>query len=106
MKVRLVTRRELAAGFELTGVEVISVRDAGAAADEVARAIAGSDLAVVLVDESLYNAIPRDTRARWDWQAIPMVVPIPAPVWERVGGAEAYILDILRQAIGYQVRPR
>jgi hypothetical protein len=36
-----------------------------------------------------------------------MVVPFPAPTWtERAAGPEAYILEILRQAIGYRVRLR
>jgi hypothetical protein len=31
---------------------------------------------------------------------------VPAPNWDRRSAAEAYVMDILRQAIGYRVRPR
>jgi vacuolar-type H+-ATPase subunit F/Vma7 len=106
MKVRLITRPELAPGFALAGVEVTRVQDAAGAVAAIARCTPGGDVAIVLLDEVLYDAVPRDVRARWDRQAIPIIVPIPAPAWERPGAAEAYILDILRQAIGYRVRPR
>jgi vacuolar-type H+-ATPase subunit F/Vma7 len=106
MKVRLIARPESAGGIALAGLDVLRAPDAAAAADAIARAAAASDVAIVLVDEVLYHAVPRELRARWDRQAIPVVVPIPGPAWERPGAAEAYILDILRQAIGYRVRPR
>jgi vacuolar-type H+-ATPase subunit F/Vma7 len=106
MKVRVVTRRELASGFALAGLSVTDARDAAAAAAAVARCAADADVGVVLLDDALYHAVPREARARWDRRALPIVVPVPAPVWDRPGGAEAYILDILRQAIGYRVRPR
>jgi len=34
-----------------------------------------------------------------------MVVPFPEPSWEAAGAApEAYIVELLRQVIGYRVR--
>lgn len=106
MKVRVVTRPELAAGFALAGVDVTRARDALAAAEAIARATADADVGMVLVDQSLYEGIPRELRTRWDRHAVALIVPIPSPSWERAGAAEAYILEILRQAIGYRVRPR
>ena len=38
--------------------------------------------------------------------SLPVVAPFPAPSWDVKGEAEAYILEILRQAIGYRVRLR
>ena len=35
-----------------------------------------------------------------------MLAPVPDPGWDERSAAEAYIMDILRQAIGYRVRPR
>lgn len=106
MKVRVVTRPELAAGFALAGIDVTRAKDAAAATDAVAREATDASVGIVLVDQVLYDTIPRDVRTRWDRYASALIVPIPAPAWERAGAAEAYILDILRQAIGYRVRPR
>ena len=106
MRVDVITRPELAAGFVLAGIEPTRVRDAGAAVEAINAATMDPEVAIVLVDQVLYDAIARDVRARWDRQASALIVPIPPPVWDRPGGADAYILDILRQAIGYRVRPR
>jgi vacuolar-type H+-ATPase subunit F/Vma7 len=105
MKVRVVARPERAGGFALAGVEVTLAPDADAAAEAIARAATDPELAVVLVEQALYDAIPRETRTRWD-RLGPVVVPVPSPAWERPATAEEYILDILRQAIGYRVRLR
>jgi vacuolar-type H+-ATPase subunit F/Vma7 len=50
--------------------------------------------------------LPRELLARLDRQALPIVTPVPVPQWDERSEAEAYILEILRQAIGYRVRPR
>jgi hypothetical protein len=44
--------------------------------------------------------------ARLDRQAPPVVAPVPGPLWDARRDAEAYIMEVLRQAIGYRVRAR
>ena len=58
------------------------------------------------MDETLYRALPHDLVARLDREALPMLAPVPDPGWDERSAAEAYVMDILRQAIGYRVRPR
>jgi vacuolar-type H+-ATPase subunit F/Vma7 len=106
LSVRVVCRPALAAGFELAGLTVTRAVDAGAAGDHVRRLAADAGVGVVLVDDGLYRLLPTDLKARLDRQALPVVAPIPAPDWDARIAAETYILEILRQAIGYRVRPR
>lgn len=106
MRVRVVTRPALAAGFELAGLAVTRADDAASAAEAVKRWAADPDVGVVLVDDGLYGALPRELLRRLDRQALPVVASVPTPRWDERSEAEAYILDILRQAIGYRVRPR
>jgi len=106
MKVRVVSRPVLAAGFELAGLPVTRVDAGAAAAEAVKRWAADAEVGIVLVDDALYRALPRDLLTRLDRQAPPIVAPVPAPRWDERSEAEAYILEILRQAIGYRVRPR
>jgi vacuolar-type H+-ATPase subunit F/Vma7 len=106
MIVRVLTRPELAAGFELAGVPVMRVHDQ-AMATETIRAWAGDDeIGVILVDESLYRGLPHELMARLDRQALPIVAALPEPRWDERAEAETYVLEILRRAIGYRVRPR
>ena len=106
MNVRIVCRPELAAGFELAGLAVLRVTGNVAAAEAVRRLAADAEVGIVLVDDALYRALPRDLVARLDREALPILAPMPAPAWDEQSAAEAYVMDILRQAIGYRVRPR
>lgn len=106
MMVRVLCRPALAAGFELAGMAVERAADGAAAAEALHRLAADVELGIVLVDAELYGALPRDLLTRLDRQAFPIIAPVPAPSWEARREAEAYILEILRQAIGYRVRPR
>lgn len=106
MRVRIVSRPALAAGFELTGLPVTRAEDGAATAALITRWAAHRDIGIVLVDDVLYRALPQDFLARLDRQALPIVASVPSPRWDERSEAETYILEILRQAIGYRVRPR
>ena len=106
MKVRVVSRPALAPGFELAGLAVTRANDGTAAAEAVRHWTSDAEVGVVLVDEALYAALPRELVARLDREALPVIAPVPAPRWDERSEAEAYVMEILRQAIGYRVRPR
>lgn len=106
LTVRVLCRPALAAGFELAGIAVTHAADAAAAAEVMARLSSDPGVGMVLVDDVLYRALPHDLTTRLDRQALPVVAPFPSPTWDVRSEAEAYVLEILRQAIGYRVRPR
>jgi vacuolar-type H+-ATPase subunit F/Vma7 len=106
MRVQVVSRPLLAAGFELAGLAVDRVEDARAAANAIARWTSDQNVGIVLIEEALYRDLPRELQARLDRQAPPVVAAVPGPVWDTRRDAEASILEILRQAIGYRVRAR
>ena len=93
----------VATGFALAGIGAVE-SDVSRAAQEISRLCDDARLGVVLVEDTLHRALPADLRARLDRLATPVVVPFPSPTWERRGLAEQYVLDILRQAVGYRVR--
>ena len=106
LTVRVICRPVLAAGFELAGLAVTRVPDASAATDLMRGLLADPRVGVLLIDDGLYRALPRDLVTRFDRQALPVVAPIPVPDWDERTAADSYILEILRQSIGYRVRPR
>jgi vacuolar-type H+-ATPase subunit F/Vma7 len=106
MKVRAVSRAVAAIGFELAGLAVEHAEDGRAAADAIARCMARADAGLLLVDEALYRELPRELLAKLDRHASPIVASVPTPRWDESGEAESYVMDILRQAIGYRVRVR
>lgn len=104
--VRVLCRPSLAPGFELAGLVVDLAPDGAAAADVLRRLAADPKNAIVFVDDVLHGSLPDELRARLERQPRPLVTPFPAPSWDEAAEAEAYVLEILRQAIGYRVRPR
>lgn len=106
LTLRVVCRPEIAAGFELAGLAVTRVAGASAATETMKQVLADAGVGMVLLEDTLYRALPHDLTTRLDRQALPVVAPFPSPGWDVQGAAEAYVLGILRQAIGYRVRPR
>lgn len=104
--VRVVCRPQLVAGFELAGVTADAAVDGLAAAEVLRRLSAEPQNGIVLLDSVLHRALAPEVSARLERQARPLVTPFPAPAWDQAAEAEAYVLEILRQAIGYRVRPR
>lgn len=105
LSTRVLCRPETAAGFELASVRVDRV-DETTVGEAMRKLAADPSVGIVLVEERLRRAFPDDLRQRLDRQALPIVVSFPSPSWEGRGAAEERVLELLRQAIGYRVRPR
>jgi iron(III) transport system ATP-binding protein len=57
------------------------------------------------VRQSLRHEI-RELQRRLSARPVPLVVPVPAPSWAEHAAADQVIVELLRRAIGYQVRLR
>ena len=105
--VRVLCRPDVAAGFALAGLRAVPAGGAAAAVLRLGELTGEPDTGVLLVEERLHDALPVELRRRLARRALPMVVPFPGPAWaERGEGAEAYVIELLRQVIGYRVRLR
>jgi len=106
LRVGLVADPSVCAGFRLAGLETrpVSSREEGLAALEEMGT--GAEWGVVLVQEEVMpDAVPRGLRR--SRTGIPVIVPFPGPAREGLPGeAEAYVTELLRQAVGYRVRLR
>ncbi len=103
LKVEVLCTPPVASGFALAGIGAIATEPAGAP-EALSRLCEDSSVGVVLVEDALHRALGPEVRARLDRLATPVVVPFPSPTWEKRGIAEQYVLEILRQAVGYRVR--
>jgi vacuolar-type H+-ATPase subunit F/Vma7 len=102
---RVVCRPEVAPGFALAGLVPVEAEASAPGVERVRTALAQPDAGVILVEDVLYDRLPDDVRRRLGRTPLPMVVPFPGPAWAPPReAAEAYILELLRQVIGYRVR--
>jgi vacuolar-type H+-ATPase subunit F/Vma7 len=106
-QVRVLCRPDVAAGFALAGVRAVPAGGGPTAELLLRELVREPDTGVLLVEERLHDALPADTRRRLARRPLPMIVPFPGPMWaERAEGPEAYVIELLRQVIGYRVRLR
>jgi vacuolar-type H+-ATPase subunit F/Vma7 len=106
--VRAVSSPSLAPGFRLAGLlvdEASAAEDAAAIGDRLLLAADRPETGILLVEEALFHAAPEVIRRDLEKRAVPILVPVPGATFAAAGrGAEDYILDLLRRAIGYRVR--
>lgn len=102
--VEVLCRPEVAPGFALTGVAVRAVPAGEDVAAAITEASTREETGVLLVEDRLYRSLGEETRRRVDRMTRPVVVPFPSPSWAPGAAAEAYVVELLRRAIGYRVR--
>ncbi len=105
LAVRVVCRAASAPGFRLAGMPVLEADDAAEGARLLARELDDPAVGVLLVEQPVYDAAGESLQRELARRPLPMVVPFPGPAWEApAAGPEAFIAELLRQAIGYRVR--
>lgn len=105
--VRVVSQPAVAPGFGLTGLPVREVASEDEAVALLRELTDDAASGILLVEETVYGHLPEDFRRRLSRRRLPLVVPFPGPGWDdRPEGAESYIVELLRQVIGYRVRLR
>lgn len=105
--VSIVCTPAVASGFRLTGVAVWPATDGAAAAAALRDLLAAPATArpvLVLVEEGLLGALPPDLQRRLAGDPALLAVPFPGPAVDAAATAASFLLDLLRQAIGYRVR--
>lgn len=104
-EVRVLCRPEVGAGFALASLRTVDAATPEEARERLQQLLEQPEVGVVLVEERYYDRFPDDLRRQIGRRPLPMVVPFPEPVWEAGRpAAEAYIVELLRQVIGYRVR--
>jgi vacuolar-type H+-ATPase subunit F/Vma7 len=106
-QVRVLSRPEVAAGFGLAGMRTVEAETPRESADRLTELGRRPEIGVILLEDTCYHELPEELRKEFGRRALPMIVPFPAPVWQkRELEAEAYIVELLRQVVGYRVRLR
>jgi vacuolar-type H+-ATPase subunit F/Vma7 len=103
--VRVLCSPAPASGFRLAGLTPIEVTDPVDGVRRLRESLEEPGLGVLLVEDRVYAALTDSDRHALSRRPLPMIVPFPAPAWAaREEGPEAFIAELLRQAIGYRVR--
>jgi vacuolar-type H+-ATPase subunit F/Vma7 len=106
-RVVVLCRPASAAGFALAGLQPLEVQDASEATRKLESLLADAGLGILLIESGLYDALEDEARRHISSRVLPLVIPFPGPAWAtRAAATDAYVVELLRRAIGYQVRLR
>jgi vacuolar-type H+-ATPase subunit F/Vma7 len=104
-RVRVLCTPAAAAGFRLAGFVPDEIGDPGEGARRLATLIDHPDAGLVLVEDVVHDALTDVERRALARRPLPVVIPFPSPAWTRAPESpEAFIVELLRQAIGYRVK--
>ena len=106
LHVALLCRPEVAPAFALAGFRPLVVPDAEEAGRRLTALLSDARVGLVLIEGPLYDGLDADLQRRLSARPVPRVVPVPAPSWAEHAAADRVIVELLRRAIGYQVRLR
>ena len=106
LRVSFIGRPEVTPAFALAGFRPVEVADAGDAGHRLGALLGDARIGLVLIEAPLYEALPPELHRRLSTRPVPLVVPVPAPSWAEHAVADKVIVELLRRAIGYQVRLR
>ena len=99
----ILTTRNLAVGYRLAGATTIEVASTTQTAATLEELLVDED-GVIAVHAPYFDALPTPLRRRLDALRTPLVVPLPAgTASEQVGERRQRLLELLRQAIGYEI---
>lgn len=103
--VRVLCRPMTAPGFRLASLSPRVLETDASGLAEARAETRAPDAGVVLVDQGIFDRLSTEDHRRLGRRPLPIVVPFPAPQWQTATqAAEAYVLELLRQVIGYRVR--
>ena len=100
--VRVVCRHSTALGIALAGVSPI---EAETGAEAAAQLLTVRE-AIVLIEASLYEALPPLLLRKIRKAGVPILLPFPGPGPLAGVPPEEELLEVLRRAVGYRVRLR
>jgi vacuolar-type H+-ATPase subunit F/Vma7 len=106
LRVSLLSRPETAPAFALAGLRPLVVEDAEDAARRLSALLDDPRVGLVLLEAPLHDGLDPELQRRLSTRPVPLVVPVPAPSWAERAAADRVIVELLRRAIGYQVRLR
>lgn len=94
----------LAVGFALTGIHVEEIADPRDTEEALARCLQEDRWAIVILQESLAHSLPARVREAVLRRKEPPLVVVSPSFDTEESGADRYVAEVVRPAIGYEIR--
>jgi len=103
-RLMVITTPDLAAGFQLAGVETFAVENLEAGEALLTELLARGEASLIAVPQALLQILQPRLRRQIEANYQPLVVAIPAgKLTTAEAGRRHYITELIRRAIGFQI---
>ena len=102
-RLAVICPEKLAKGFELTGVDVFTSDSKERTADLLFQTIEAKKVGLVILPQEHFEGFEERRRKQVEELDVPLIVPVPM-IRENEMKAEEYVSQLVRRAIGYQVK--
>jgi V/A-type H+-transporting ATPase subunit F len=104
-KYQVITDPESALGFRLAGVETLVAETPESAERLLQEAVNANDSGIILINQNFLNRFSDSFQRKLEKLGLPLIIPVPiSNTWWREEPAEDYIFNLIRRAIGYQLK--
>lgn len=104
MSLRVLLQTGEGLGFRLAGAQVEELEPA-ALVPRLHALLEDPAVAVVAIDEQLWDTLPQTVAERVGKHGRVVVLPFALPHrWSETGGGQAYLAAVIRRAVGYHIK--
>ncbi len=106
-KILAIIEREIARGFRFSGVDIKVAESSELAKKLLLETMDKKDYGIVIIDEGYLNSFDEPTKKLVEDSSSPLVVPVPLEMkWHKNNKRkeDTYVREMIRRAIGYQIK--
>jgi V/A-type H+-transporting ATPase subunit F len=102
---RVITDAESAVGFRLAGIDALEASNPATTEHLLDEMISQGKPGMILVNHNLMDQLSDSYHRKLERLSLPLIIPIPiAGDWWKEKPREDYIFNLIRRAIGYQMK--
>lgn len=108
-KILAIANSEIVKGLKFSGIKVLGVDTPELAKKSVLDTLESKDYGIVIIDESFEQTFDDYTKRLIEESSTPLFVPLPLQlIWQEVEAPadNTYVVEMIRRAIGYQIKIR
>lgn len=108
-KILAIANSEVVKGLKFSGINVMGVDTPELAKKTLLDVMKNNDYGIVIIDETLERAFDDHTKRLIEESSMPLFVPMPLQlIWQEIEAPadNTYVVEMIRRAIGYQIKVR
>jgi vacuolar-type H+-ATPase subunit F/Vma7 len=106
-KILAIVEKEVSRGFRFSGIDICVAESPEQAKKLLLGTMGKKDYWIVIIDEGYLNNFDDPTKKLVEDSSSPLVVPVPlAMCWQKnnTKKEDTYVREMIRRAIGYQIK--